>query len=43
LNLAIFVLDPDATKFKTFSLDIIYSEGIREHLQEFKKEISRME
>jgi predicted nucleic acid-binding protein len=43
LNLAIFVLDPDATKFKTFSRDIIYSEGIREHLQEFKKEISRME
>jgi len=43
LNLAIFVLDPDATKFKTFSLDIAYSEGIRKHLQVFKKEISRME
>jgi len=43
LNLAIFMLDPDAIKFKTFSLDIAYSEGIRKHLQEFKKDISRME
>jgi len=43
LNLAIFVLDPDAKKFKTFSIDIAYSQKIHDYLDNFGKKISPME